>query len=185
MNYNSIIEWLLNGDPSIQYQVNRDLLGNDKTNIQKKIAKVGWGYEFLSRQREDGHWGIAFYQPKWISTHYTILDLKNLFIAPTTKSIQKTISSVLKKEMRHDYVQKYEMIVNKDICINGMVLNYASYFNADENLLEPIVDYLINNQMKDASLGLTNSPSNRTLKSSLGQLIIATVLSSQFEHLLR
>ena len=41
------------------------------------------------------------------------------------------------------------MIVNTDVCINGMVLNYASYFAAEEELLKPIVDYLIEHQMSD------------------------------------
>ena len=65
------------------------------------------------------------------------------------KKIKEIIFSVLQKEMCHGYTEKYEMIVNKDMCINGMVLNYASYFKSNEKLLEPIVDYLIQNQMED------------------------------------
>ena len=168
-NY-SIIEWLINGDPAIQYQVYRDLLNKNKPELQKKISIEGWGAKLLALQNDNGHWGIAFYQPKWTSTHYTILDLKNLCISPYTKSIQKIIFSVLQKEMNHDYVKKYEMIVNKDICINGMVLNYSSYFNADVNLLKPIVDYLISHQMEDGGFncqstrkGATHSSLHTTL----------------------
>ena len=144
-----IINWLLEGDPSIKFQVYRDLLGEYKPNLQAKISSEGWGAKLLSLQNPNGHWGLAFYQPKWTSTHYTLLDLKNLNISPNVKSIKNVLNSVLQKEMKHGYTKKYEMSVNKDICINGMVLNYASYFQSDLNLLKPLVDYLIENQMQD------------------------------------
>jgi hypothetical protein len=51
--------------------------------------------------------------------------------------------------MNHTIFNNYETIVKKDICINGMVLNYASYFKVDENLLTPLLDYLLENQMSD------------------------------------
>ena len=144
-----IISWLLDGDPSIQFQTYRDLLGQNKKQLQSKIDKEGWGAQLLSKQNKNGHWGKAFYQPKWTSTHYTLLDLRNLCISPTLKQIQTLIKSILKKEMNHEYVRKYEMTVNKDICINGMVLNYASYFNSDVEDLKPLVNYLLANQMAD------------------------------------
>jgi len=37
-----IISWLLQGDVSIQYQVHRDLLGNDRKDLQDRIANEGW-----------------------------------------------------------------------------------------------------------------------------------------------
>jgi hypothetical protein len=76
------------------------------------------------------------------------------------------ILSILKKEMDHTYFNKYEMIVNKDICINGMVLNYASYFKVDEILLKPLLDYLLNNQMPDGGFNC-QSPRKGANHSSL------------------
>jgi len=64
MNSRKIIEWLLEGDVSVQYQVGRDLLGVDKKELQDRIATEGWGMEFLARRKSDGHWGDRFYQPK-------------------------------------------------------------------------------------------------------------------------
>ncbi|WP_222942488.1 hypothetical protein [Arenibacter arenosicollis] len=78
MDEQQIIEWLLQGDVSIQYQVYRDLLGNDRKDLQDRIAQEGWGKQFLSKRKSNGHWGQSFYQPKWISSHYTLLDLRNL-----------------------------------------------------------------------------------------------------------
>ena len=43
---------------------------------------------FLRERRQEGHWGRGFYQPKWTSTHYTILDLKNLGISPNNEQIK-------------------------------------------------------------------------------------------------
>jgi len=58
------------------------------------------------------------------------------------------------------------MTVNKDICINGMVLNYGSYFRSDIDLLKPIVDYLIENHMSDGGFNC-QSPNKGAVHSSL------------------
>ena len=69
MERKEIIKWLLEGDVSIQYQIHRDLLSTERKDLQKRIAKEGFGAEFLSKRKSDGHWGLKFYQPKWTSTH--------------------------------------------------------------------------------------------------------------------
>lgn len=91
MNNQQIIDWLLEEDVSIQYQVWRDLLGSDKKKLQFQIAKEGWGSKILSKRNSDGHWGDRFYQPKWISTHYTLLDLRNLNLPSNNEIVQETI----------------------------------------------------------------------------------------------
>jgi hypothetical protein len=75
-------KWLLEGDVSIQYQVERDLLGEASKQTRERVSREGWGARFLSLRKHDGHWGRGFYQPKWTCSHYTILDLKNLGISP-------------------------------------------------------------------------------------------------------
>lgn len=37
-----IIDWLLDGDVSIQYQVNRDLLMIDRPDLKARISQEGW-----------------------------------------------------------------------------------------------------------------------------------------------
>ncbi|MBT8220938.1 MAG: hypothetical protein KJP00_14005, partial [Bacteroidia bacterium] len=71
MDNDVIVKWLLSGDVSIQYQVHRDLLATDREDLRKRIATDGWGKKYLSLRNPNGHWGQKFYQPKWISTHYT------------------------------------------------------------------------------------------------------------------
>jgi hypothetical protein len=150
MYKDELLKWLLEGDVSIQYQVHRDLLGSDKKSLRTRIAKEGWGKAFLSRRRKNGHWGQRFYQPKWISTHYTLLDLKNLGISPHNKECRETIAMVLNENKAPDGgLNPHTEIKNSDVCINGMGLNYACYFGADENELHSIVDFILSQQLQD------------------------------------
>ena len=150
MNNDELIQWLLEGDVSIQYQVSRDLLGMEKKSLRGRIAKEGWGKAFLSKRKENGHWGRGFYQVKWISTHYTLLDLKHLGISPSNKECRSTIATVLKENKALDGgLNPHTEIADSDVCINGMGLNYACYFGADENKLCSIVDFILSQQLQD------------------------------------
>jgi hypothetical protein len=73
-----IIDWLLSGDVSIRYQVYRNLLNIERQDLRNRIEKEGWGARFLALRNNNGHWGRGFYQPKWISTHYTLRALRML-----------------------------------------------------------------------------------------------------------
>ena len=61
---NDPIKWLLDGDVSIQYQVHRDLLDSEKPELRHRIAREGWGAQFLFYRNKFGHWGRGFYQPR-------------------------------------------------------------------------------------------------------------------------
>jgi hypothetical protein len=146
----SVIKWLLSGDVSIQYQTHRDLLGVDKPDLQKRIASEGWGERLLSLRNPNGHWGRDFYQPKWISSHYTLLDLKNLCIAKDIKEIKATIDLIVRTRKSPDGgINPAKTVPNSDVCVNGMFLNYASYFETDKADLKSIVDFLLSQQMPD------------------------------------
>ena len=145
-----VIAWLLRGDVSIQYQVWRDLLEEKKDDLQTRITSEGWGRKFLATRNKNGHWGQAFYQPKWISTHYTLLDLRNLCIARDQPEIRDTIEMILAEEKGPDGgVRPIGSSQRSDVCINGMFLNYASYFCSDPEELESIVDFLLSEVMLD------------------------------------
>ncbi len=150
MDNDGIIKWLLAGDVSIQYQVYRDLLSEERKDLQERIASEGWGKRFLSKRKPEGHWGQKFYQPKWTSSHYTLLDLRNLFIDPENQLIKDSIEIILENEKGQDGgIRPIGSIQASDVCINGMFLNYASYFRADEKKLESVVDFLISQHMDD------------------------------------
>ena len=150
MDHQEIIKWLLQGDVSIQYQVHRDLLSQEREDLRGRIEMEGWGANFLSCRRPDGHWGDGFYQPKWTSSHYTLLDLRNLCISPDQGLIRESINMIADKEKGPDGgVNPSGTIKNSDVCINGMFLNYSSYFKIDENKLQSVVDFLLSQVMSD------------------------------------
>ncbi|MEP4545211.1 MAG: hypothetical protein ABJ000_03470 [Saccharospirillum sp.] len=155
----SVIDWLLEGDVSIQYQTHRDLLGQDRPDLRARIAREGWGAQFLELRDPKGHWGEAFYQMKWTSTHYTLLDLKNLAIASNLAPVQETIAQVIRTHRGPDGGIVHATDAKKsDVCINGMFLNYASYFGANADDLTSVVEFLMTEHMPD---GGWNCQSNR------------------------
>jgi len=167
MNDNKLIKWLLDGDVAIQYQVHRDLLGNTRMDLQDSIANEGWGKHFLSKRNPNGHWGKKFYQPKWTSTHYTLLDLRNLCIEQNHPLIKETIAIILQNEKATDGgILPIGTTQLTDLCINGMFLNYASYFKTNEQDLKSVIDCILAQIMPDGGF---NCRSNRfvTIHSSL------------------
>jgi hypothetical protein len=144
-----LIDWIMKGDISLEYLAKRDLLDFNDLSLKKEIGRQGWAKYILSKQEDNGHWGQGFYQPKWTSSHYTLLDLRNLEIE-TRKEIWDSIHMLLKTVRGPEN----EICENKsnskgDLCVNGMFLNYAAYFGIHEEDLKPIIDYIIKYKMED------------------------------------
>ena len=158
MNVEEITKWLLNGDVSIQFQTYRDVLNSNRKDLQNRIESEGFGAQFLSKQNRNGHWGKGFYQPKWISSHYTLLDLRNLCISPDNKRIHNLIKKIL-NECKADDGGIYPNAKKSDVCVNGMFLNYASYFQAEKEKLKSVIDCLLDELMPDGGF---NCRSNRS-----------------------
>jgi len=175
-----IIAWLLEGDVSIQYQVHRDLLASEKSDLRERITTEGWGVRFLGFRKSEGHWGDRFYQPKWISTHYTLLDLKNLAISPDNTLIRQSITPVLQKLKGPDGgIYPIGAEKKSDVCVNGMFLNYASYFSAEEEDLKSIVDFLLAERMQDGGF---NCESNRRGAAHSSMHSTISVLEGMLEY---
>ena len=164
MNKKHILEWLLKGDVSLQYQVWRDLLGRDKKKLQDRIAMEGWGLKFLSKRHKNGHWGDRFYQPKWISTHYTLLDLRNLNLPTKNEVVKETIELVLQNDKAEDGGIRLGPSTGQhgDVCVNGMFLNYASYFKTSEIKLQSVVDSILAEIMPDGGFNCRTTRSGAT-----------------------
>jgi hypothetical protein len=149
---NDIIKWLLEGDVSIQYLTKKYLLNEDEKylwDLRKRIALEGWGKKFLDARNENGHWGVDFYLPKWLSSHYTLLDLRYLEIEPVGP-IMETLHLILQQSKAPDgSITESKAKNSGDLCVNGMFLNYASFFRIPEEDLKSIVDYILENQMPD------------------------------------
>ena len=77
----ALVAWLLDGDPSVRWQVLRDLLGAPDDEVaaeRERVATSGWGARLLAMQDADGRWAGGPYSPKWTSTTYTLLLLQRL-----------------------------------------------------------------------------------------------------------
>ncbi len=145
-----IIQWLLDGDVSIQYQTWRDLLGEDRPDLQERILKEGWGARFLAARHPEGYWGRGYYQPKWTNSHYTLLDIRNLCPRVDHPLIRESIQIILdSRKSRDGGINPAKTTEDSDVCINGMILNIACYFKMHSADLESIVDFLLNEHMAD------------------------------------
>ena len=148
-----VINWLLEGDVSLQYLTHKHLLGSDSTileQLQNRIEAEGYGAEFLFHQNPNGHWGIYYYQTKWTSTHYTLLDLKNLGISQALMPCREMVLRMIDECMLPDRgVNLAKSKLPSDICVDGMVLNYASYFCPEEPRLSKLAEYLLSVQKGD------------------------------------
>jgi hypothetical protein len=180
MNNNPTINWLLEGDVAIQYQVHRDLLGNERPDLQKRISREGWGAAFLAARNTNGYWSARYYQPKWISAHYTLLDLKNLNIETDNKLIHQTLQRVFKEEKSEDGgINPANSIAQSDVCVNGMVLNFAAYFKFDKEQLNSVIDFLLSQHMPDGGF---NCRSNRSGAKHSSMHTTLSVLEGLFEY---
>ena len=158
--HRNILEWLSGGDVSVQYQVKRDLLGVDDPTLRARIATEGWGARFLGSRNRDGWWGRGFYQPKWTSSHYTLLDLKTLAIAPDNPLARDSVHKIVLAQKKADGgIGPGISLPVSDVCVNGMFLNYACYFGEPQSGLRSIVDFLLDQHMKDGGF---NCMSNRS-----------------------
>jgi len=149
MDSSAIIDWLRDGDVSVRYQTERDLLGHDEPVLAARIATEGWGARFLAAQNEDGNWGGGFYRTKWISSHYTLLDLKLIGLPGDNPVARNAVAKILREEHGADGSLGPGWTIPPDVCIHGMFLDYACHFGAPEADLRRIIDYVLTQQMGD------------------------------------
>lgn len=74
-----VLSWLLESDPAIRWQVLRDLCDAPAAEWEAERARVaveGWGAALLSHRDASGRWTPRLYGQKWISTTYSLLELR-------------------------------------------------------------------------------------------------------------
>jgi hypothetical protein len=152
-----IISWLLAGDPAIRWQTLRDLVGADTRSIERersKTAREGWGLRLLSKQDREGTWAGArssdggLYLPKWISTTYTMLLLRDFGLPSINRQTRRACALLLDRGLQRDGGINYGC-TRSETCITGMVLSILSYFHQKDERLDALVDYLLREQMPD------------------------------------
>lgn len=149
-----VVDWLIQGDSSVSWQALRDLLGAPARMWRaerRKIGSGGWGQRLLASQREDGHWGRGPYQPKWTCTTYTGQLLWQMGLEPDHPAGRAACRAYLEDGIGDDGGINFWRPRRKtsETCVTGMIVGQASYFGADHQRLEGLVDYLLREQMED------------------------------------
>ncbi len=153
MNHENLISWLMDSDPSIRWQVMRDLLETPTEAWQferQKVATEGWGKRLLAEQSPDGNWGGGIYSPKWISTTYTLLTLHLLGLPPAHPQAIRGCENFFFRGLEKDGgINLFKSMDSSETCINGMILSILAYFRYPDERIHSVTGYLLAVQMDD------------------------------------
>lgn len=144
-----VVDWLLDSDPSIRWQVKRDLTRASSAEVRRERARVageGWGASLLALQGEDGMWGGGVYSPKWVSTTYTLLLLRHLGVDPGDERVRAAVGSVRDQTVWRNGKPYFDYAT--EMCVTGMVLALGSYFLTDVSGM-PQIDHILERQRSD------------------------------------
>jgi hypothetical protein len=154
----SVIDWLLDGDPSIRWQVLRDLTDATPDEIAAERSHVeheGWGARLLAVEDRDGLWagGACFPaayagdepgQP-WTATMHTLQTLLVLGLDPVSESARRAIPLVAENgRWEHDGQRFFDGEVEP--CINGRTIEIGAYFGVD---VTPLVARILDETLDD------------------------------------
>lgn len=180
----AVIDWLLEGDPSIRWQTLCDLLDapvDDVTAERRRVGKEGWGARLLALQDSDGCWGGGAYSPKWTSTTYTLLLLRHLGLDPTSEPVRAAIARVSAHVVMGPRSLPF-FAYQGETCITGMCLALAAYFRREEEGADRVVDWLLGEQLEDGGWNCATVSGSK--RSSFNTTISVLEGLLEYEHAL-
>jgi hypothetical protein len=181
----TVIDWLLDSDPSIRWQVMRDLThepADAAAAERSRVATEGWGTKLLALQAPDGRWGGKPWSLDYTDTFHVLELLRRLGLDPENHQVRKAIDLVREHvvwrggppvDTPWDDNRFFEGEVEP--CINGNVVATGSYFGVD---MAPLVERLLGEQLPDG--GWNCEVENGATVSSFGTTI--NVLEGLLEH---
>jgi hypothetical protein len=187
-----VIDWLLDpkqSDPSIRWQVMRDLLDLPQSDWEGERAKVeteGWGARLLSFEDEDGRWAGGAHFPAdyvwggdepgqpWTATTHSLSQLREFGFDPASHRAQRMVELIgANARWEHDAQPYWKGEVEP--CINGITVANGTYFGVD---LSPIVERLVGERLEDG--GWNCEAENGSVRSSFASTI--NVLEGLLEY---
>ena len=186
----NVLDWLLDSDPAIRWQVLRDLVQAPAEVVAAERARVatkGWGARLLALQGEDGQWagGACFParsfeqsdehqgQP-WTSTLPTPQLLHDFGIDPGSDRVRQAVALV-KDQCRWEHAGQPFFSGEVEPCINGRTVTLGAYFNQD---VSGVVARLLGEQLEDG--GWNCEVENGSVRSSFATTI--NVLEGLLAH---
>ena len=156
-----VIDWLLDSDPAIRWQVMRDLLDaptDDWKAERARIENYGWAARLFELQDSDGQWDGGAFVPKnfteqkwrdegqpWTATCWTLTQLREFGLEPTCACAQRTVWLV-GENSRWDHDGQPYWTGEVEECINGRTVAVGAYFGVD---VAPIVHRLLGERQED------------------------------------
>jgi hypothetical protein len=170
----TVLDWLLDSDPGLRWQVLRDLTDASVEEVAAERARVavqGWGARLLAVRDEDGQWagGACFPagftgdfsagQP-WTSTFPTLTLLRDLGVDPEAEPVREAVRLVA-ENCRWEHAGQPFFAGEVEPCINGRTVALGAYFGVD---VEGIVERLVGEQLADG--GWNCEAENGSVRSS-------------------
>ncbi len=180
-----VIDWLLDSDPSIRWQVMRDLT-HEPPNVvvaeRSRVATEGWGARLLALQAPDGLWGGRAWSQDYTDTFHVLELLRRFGLDPAGAEARRAIDRVSEHvtwgdgaPFEDDWATNRFFEGEVEPCINGNVVATGSYFGVD---VAPLVERLLGEQLPDG--GWNCEVENGATVSSFGTTI--NVLEGLLEH---
>lgn len=169
-----VVDWLLDSDPAIRWQVLHDLLGAPAEQVAAERARVateGWGAQLLALQAADGRWGGAAWNRGWNSTMHVLTLLWHMGLDPTSVQARRALGLV-RERVTWKGCGPQECDNNPffageiEPCINAQVGAVGAYFGQN---VHGIIQNLLGEQLPDggwnceAAAGSTRSSFNTTI----------------------
>jgi hypothetical protein len=181
----TVVDWLLDSDPAIRWQVMRDLTHEpaDVVAVERaRIATEGWGARLLALQSPDGLWGGRPWSQEWTDTFHVLELLRRLGLDPEGEHARRAIGRVRDHvvwrggaPVETPWADNRFFEGEVEPCINGNVVATGSYFGVD---MQPLVERLLGEQLDDG--GWNCEVENGAIVSSFGTTI--NVVEGLLEH---
>ncbi|MBB6733335.1 hypothetical protein [Cohnella zeiphila] len=158
----SVLEWLLDSDPAIRWQVMRDLAKEPEELVaaeRSRVASEGWGARLLDLQAPEGHWGRDAEEGDLLCTAFTLILLRDLGLDPKGERARIAIGRVRDHLAWTKFDGQPFFDGETEPCINGRILAAGAYFGAASDRL---VDRLLDEQLEDGGWNCDAPQSRRS-----------------------
>src|SRR3954451_4211117 len=154
----ALSDWLLDSDPSLRWQVERDLLGAPEATWQASRARVateGFGARLLSLQDPDGQWAGGAYFPRgfggpgeeggqpYTATTWSLNALREWGV---DAAVLGDTADRLAANSRWEYDDLPYWAGEVDCCINAFTLANGAWLGAD---VSPLANWFVEHRMQD------------------------------------